>query len=119
MIADGWEVGSHSETHVDLTQNPDVVSHEELQSRLDLEEATGAPVMTFAYPFGLTNDYVTRMAQESGYVAAVGLGTSVRHTWNTLYYLSRREVQGNYILKQFVGLLTAPASLEAATPAAP
>ena len=94
-----------------------IVRYEELQSRLDLEEALGVPVKTFAYPFGLTNKYVSQSAQDYGYMAAVGLGTSNEHTWGTLYYLSRREVQGDYNLEQFVGLLSTPVAPEAtATP---
>ena len=117
MIAAGWEIGSHSETHVDLTQDHDIVRYEELQSRLDLEEALGVPVKTFAYPFGLTNKYVSQSAQDYGYMAAVGLGTSNEHTWGTLYYLSRREVQGDYNLDKFVGLLSTPVAPEVtATP---
>lgn len=110
MIAAGWEIGSHSETHVDLTKDHDIVRYEELQSRLDLEEALSVTVKTFAYPFGLTDEYVSQRAQDYGYAAAVGLGTSIDHTWGTLYYLSRREVQGNYSLDQFERLLTGPES---------
>lgn len=110
MVAAGWEIGSHSETHVDLTKDHDIVRYEELQSRLDLEEALSVTVKTFAYPFGLTNEYVSQSAQDYGYAAAVGLGTSIDHTWGTLYYLSRREVQGDYSLDQFERLLTGPES---------
>lgn len=110
MVASGWEIGSHSETHVDLTKDHDVVRYEELQSRLDLEEAISVTVKTFAYPFGLTDEYVSQSAQDYGYAAAVGLGTSIDHTWGTLFYLSRREVQGDYSLAQFVALLTIPES---------
>ncbi|MGE5223696.1 MAG: polysaccharide deacetylase family protein [Omnitrophica WOR_2 bacterium] len=105
MIAAGWEVGSHSSAHSDLTANHNIVRYEVLQSRLDLEEALGVPVKTFAYPYGLMDPYVVQKVQDYGYRAAVGLGVQVEHTWSTLYYLSRREVQSDYNMDTFAALL--------------
>ena len=106
MAAAGWEIGSHSVTHVDLTRNHRIVLFEETQSQLDLEKAVGVPVMTFAYPYGLADKFVRESAQDNGYIAAVGLGTTNDHTWDKRYFLSRREVRGNYGMDQFLGLLT-------------
>jgi peptidoglycan/xylan/chitin deacetylase (PgdA/CDA1 family) len=119
LAAAGWEIGSHSETHVDLTQDHDIVRYEELQSRLDLEEAIGVPVKTFAYPFGTIDSYVCQGVQDYGYKAAVGLGTSNDHTWGTLYYLNRREVQGDFNLDQFLSLLSLPEAQDATPTTSP
>jgi len=119
LAAAGWEIGSHSETHVDLTKDHDIVRYEELQSRLDLEEAIGVPVKTFAYPFGTIDSYVSQGAQDYGYKAAVGLGTSNDHTWGTLYYLNRREVQGDFNLDQFLYLLSVPEAQDATPTTSP
>lgn len=105
LIAAGWEVGSHSSSHSMLTLNHDIVRYEVLQSRLDLEKALGVPVKTFAYPYGLMDPYVVQKVQDYGYRAAVGLGVQVEHTWSTLYYLSRREVQSDYNMEAFASLL--------------
>jgi peptidoglycan/xylan/chitin deacetylase (PgdA/CDA1 family) len=105
MISAGWEVGSHSMNHVSLKADHDIVRREVLQSRIDLEDTLGVKVRTFAYPFGLTDEFVSNKVQDYGYQAAVGLGTLNTHTWGTLYYLNRREVQGDYDLAAFLKLL--------------
>lgn len=101
----GWEVGSHSMSHADLTKahskDQNTLTWETKQSRLDLEAAIGVPVRTFAYPFGLMDDAVGRAVKSAGYEAAVGLGYTADQ-WNTmLYYLWRREIKGDYTIETF------------------
>ena len=105
MIAVGWEVGSHSLSHADLTLDHDLVRSEVLQSRLDLNETLGITVTTFAYPFGTMDPYVATKVQNYGYRAAAGLGKSWKHTWSTLYYLSRIEIHGDFDLDDFTARL--------------
>jgi len=105
MVASGWEVGSHSMTHADLVRNHAQVRREILQSRLDLNELLGIEVETFAYPFGLTDTYISDKVQDYGYRAGLGVGTVSNHSLGTLYYLSRREVQGGFELDDFASLL--------------
>ena len=105
MAAAGWEIGSHSMTHVDLTSDPALVREEILQSRLSLEAALGLPVRTFAYPFGLVNEFVTNQTADYGYTAGLGLGTFNEHWLGMQYYLSRREVRFEYDLEGFRGLV--------------
>ncbi|MBL7162634.1 MAG: polysaccharide deacetylase family protein [Anaerolineales bacterium] len=101
MTAAGWQVGSQGMTHQDLTTLHDNLRYELLQSRLDFEDALGVRVTTFAYPFGLMDGAIADKLQEFGYYSAVGLGESSKHTWGSLYYLSRIEVQGNFTLEDF------------------
>lgn len=105
MLAAGWEVGSHGYTHQDLTQAHDVVRHEVLQARLDLQANLGIPILTFAYPFGGFDEYLGQKARNYGYQAAVGLGKSWTHNLGTLYYLSRIEIHGSFDLETFGSLL--------------
>jgi peptidoglycan/xylan/chitin deacetylase (PgdA/CDA1 family) len=105
MIASGWEVGSHSMTHADLVRNHDQVRREILQSRLDLNDLLGIEVDTFAYPFGLTDTYISDKVHDYGYRAGLGVGTVSTHSLGTLYYLSRREVQGEFEPDDFARLL--------------
>jgi peptidoglycan/xylan/chitin deacetylase (PgdA/CDA1 family) len=105
MAAAGWEIGSHGMSHIDLTIDYSVVRLEVLQSRLTLEDAIGVPVKTFAYPFGLADSFVYEKVSEYGYRAGMGLGSSYQHTLGTLFYLSRREVHGDYNLTNFAALL--------------
>jgi hypothetical protein len=72
---------------------------------VNLEKDLGVPVKTFAYPFGLTDEYITNKTQDYGYRAAVGLGVSSEHTWRTLYYLSRIEIQSDFDMDVFISHL--------------
>lgn len=105
MVAAGWEVGSHSMTHVDLTQNHDRIHPEVRTSMLDIQDAVGAPVQTFAYPFGYIDPYVVNKTVNYGYEAAVGLGSSWDHTLDSRYYLSRIEIQNGIDQQTFASLL--------------
>jgi peptidoglycan/xylan/chitin deacetylase (PgdA/CDA1 family) len=50
---DGFEIGSHTRTHVNLGEVAGEVAWEEIyNSRTDLERQLSAPVTLFAYPFG-------------------------------------------------------------------
>ena len=52
----GFEIGSHAFTHSRLDRAPaDQLEHEIADSRRALEDGIGAPVTTFAYPFGAHN----------------------------------------------------------------
>jgi len=101
----GWDVGSHTMTHLDLTQHHDRVREEVLDSRLRLGNLLGEPIRLFAYPFALSDPYVQRRVYDLGYYAAVGVGTTNRHGPGNLYYLSRREVRGDMTMEEFIGLL--------------
>lgn len=53
LHADGHVVGAHTHTHPVLTRLPDVHARAEIQASLRaLRWLTGAPVRTFAYPYG-------------------------------------------------------------------
>jgi len=101
----GWEIGSHSWSHPNLRSQSANLPREIVESRLKLEELLHSPLETFAFPYGLTAQYITGLVIDAGYEAAVGLGTSSRHTEKTRYYLSRMEVRSEYDLKQFKALL--------------
>mgnify|MGYP001043020790 FL=1 len=105
MAAAGWEIGSHSMTHMTLTTDYSQVRNEILQSRLTLEAAVGVPVRSFAYPFGLADEYIGDKTEEYGYTSGMGLGTLNEHTLGSLFYLSRREVQYGYDMNAFATLL--------------
>jgi peptidoglycan/xylan/chitin deacetylase (PgdA/CDA1 family) len=105
LLQAGWEIGSHSQTHVDLTLDHSVINAEMAGSRTDLETTFTVPVNTFAYPYGKVDDVVTGRAYKYGYLGAMGLGTSYTHTTGSLFYLSREEVRFEYDLNKFISLL--------------
>jgi peptidoglycan/xylan/chitin deacetylase (PgdA/CDA1 family) len=105
LYAAGWEVGSHSYTHVDLTLDHTAAFNEMRYSMIDLGAALSQPVNTFAYPFGSVDSYLYERAENWGYTAAVGLGKAYVHNQYSLYYLSRIEVKQEYSLEEFGDLL--------------
>jgi peptidoglycan/xylan/chitin deacetylase (PgdA/CDA1 family) len=72
----GFEIGSHSLTHPNLTQLPEDQAWEEVsRSRILLEILLNATVSTFAYPYGATNPVIKRMAADAGYDVACSVAT--------------------------------------------
>lgn len=104
LLANGWEVGSHSMSHTDLIQSQDQ-AYEVCTSRQKLMEQLGVPVDTFAYPYGLADDHLMQMVRDCGYTSGAGLGYWNKHTPYNLYYFSRREVEGTFTLQKFDRLL--------------
>lgn len=112
MIAEGWEVGSHSYTHSDLTLDHSIGFYEISDSRDTLTQSLSRPVKTFAYPYGKFDSYVGDRTQKWGYVGAMGLGTSYTHNRNSIYYLQRIEIQSAYDMEKFASLLPWSSPLE-------
>lgn len=103
----GWEVGSHSLNHFDLTKlQPDTLRAEVIGSRETLEEKLGIPVLTFAYPFGAYNEAAMDYVKSAGYIGAMGASgyTPAQGLWN-LYYLQRVEIKGSEDAKTFTRFL--------------
>ena len=105
MVNAGWEIGSHGYTHLDITKNHDSAPYEIGQSKLDLQTALGININTFAYPYGEVNPFVAQQVSDYAYRAGMGLGTSIIHTYSTLFYLNRIEIQGDYTLEQFIEMV--------------
>lgn len=108
LSAAGWEVGSHSMTHVDLTQTGEL-EWELAQSRANLENKLGVKVETFAYPFGSFSAEVINEVSKI-YVAGAGLGVFLEQRPGDIYYLWRRPVDYGIDMKTFASYLTLPAT---------
>lgn len=64
IAASGFEIGSHAFTHARLDRAPaDRLEYEIAGSRRALEDGIGAPVATFAYPFGAHHAASTAIAR--------------------------------------------------------
>jgi peptidoglycan/xylan/chitin deacetylase (PgdA/CDA1 family) len=105
MIAAGWEIGSHSMTHLDLSKAHDKVQYEMGTSKSTLEKALQTKITSFAYPFGTIDPYLVSKVQNYGYQSAVGLGSTYVHSMASIYYLSRMEIQGTYDMATFASML--------------
>jgi peptidoglycan/xylan/chitin deacetylase (PgdA/CDA1 family) len=103
LSAVGWEIGSHTITHADLTTlSPSQLEEELLGSRLRLEEVLGMEIHSIAYPYGLFNSEVANSALKHGYITAMGLGLCVHHGSYSLFYLNRQPIDGPDALEEFL-----------------
>jgi peptidoglycan/xylan/chitin deacetylase (PgdA/CDA1 family) len=73
LCAAGMELGAHSMSHPDLRTLEDAALEYELeQSRHEIERLSGSPCVTFAYPFGFSDERVIAAAERAGYRLAFG-----------------------------------------------
>jgi peptidoglycan/xylan/chitin deacetylase (PgdA/CDA1 family) len=106
MAAAGWEVGSHSMNHSDLTSlDPYRQRYEVVDSRAQLETTLGVPILTIAYPFGISDPGVIDYAHFAGYIGGMSLGFTIDQGMSNLYTLQRRDIKGTYDVKQFASFL--------------
>ncbi|MGN6378232.1 MAG: polysaccharide deacetylase family protein [Gaiellales bacterium] len=71
MVAQGWEIASHTLTHPDLTTLPAAdLQHELAGSRQVLRRTFHQPVDFFCYPAGRYNDTVIAAVRRAGYLGA-------------------------------------------------
>lgn len=71
LSAAGWEIGSHTRSHLLLTQLPPESLHEELRgSREECGRRLSIECRSLAYPYGDHDDRVVQAAREAGYLAA-------------------------------------------------
>lgn len=104
----GWEVGSHSRNHLDLTKlNPQDQRSEIVGSKENLESVLGIDILTFAYPFGAKNASVMDYVKFAGYIAAMGAEgyTDSQGEWN-LFNLQRVEIKGTENPKSMIRFFT-------------
>ncbi len=105
LYFNGWEIGSHSISHVNLTERADRQRDEIVDSRQKLQGKLGVPILTFAYPFGAYNEDSVHYALFAGYIAAVGLGESTIQGTKNLFYLYRKEIVGAIDIQSFAASL--------------
>lgn len=107
----GFEIGSHTWNHIDLTQAPpDKVRSELANSRVRLEQLSGGPVLDFCYPAGRFNQAVVDAVKAAGYQSATTempgsqLNLASALTW------PRLRISGGETLDQFAQAVTQASS---------
>jgi peptidoglycan/xylan/chitin deacetylase (PgdA/CDA1 family) len=85
----GISFGSHTCTHPRLSQLPDEQIRIELMcSKEKLEMILNKDIRLFAYPFGISDERIQRMAMEAGYAAACGANRGKKGRFNLRRCLS-------------------------------
>ena len=105
MVDAGWEIGSHSLNHIDLTISPERQRAEVVESKIELEKLLDVPVSTFAYPYGKATSGAIDYVHFAKYIAGMGLGYTAEQGKGNLFFLQRWEVQSGFNLKAFTAFL--------------
>jgi peptidoglycan/xylan/chitin deacetylase (PgdA/CDA1 family) len=96
LIADGWELDSHTISHLDLTTlGPDALRHEVSDSRRDLQRRFGVPADFFCYPAGRFDAAVVAAVRAAGYQGAVTTVEGYASSGQAAYELPRVRVNGS------------------------
>ena len=94
MAAAGIEIGAHTRTHADLGQILDLqtLREEVVDAAHELEQAVGAAIRYFAFPFGLhanLNADAFRLAQRAGYAGVCSAYGGYNFPGDDAFHLQR------------------------------
>jgi peptidoglycan/xylan/chitin deacetylase (PgdA/CDA1 family) len=93
LVGLGFDVGSHTVHHVELTAVPPGTAVSELAaSKAVLERRLGEPVQWLSYPAGKVDAEVERLARRDGYVLAVTTRPGDRQSGRRPLLLGRFEI---------------------------
>lgn len=77
----GWEIGSHTASHKDLTRLSDEQVITELTtSKIRIEESINKPVDFLSYPFNRFNEQIILLTKQAGYEGGCSLFTQNYYT---------------------------------------
>lgn len=103
----GLEIGSHGATHRALTKlGDDELDAETRGSREHLEAVLGAPVVSFCYPYGASDDRAEAAVRKAGYRAATVIRGGIVADLSRPLCLRRVAVRGTRGLLDFRLALT-------------
>ncbi len=106
MQAYGISFQSHTLSHPSLTTvDPQIAETEIRLSKIQLEQALGAPVNFLAYPYGRSNKNIEKMARAAGYKAALSTAFGKNDINTNRFRLKRLGIRGNTDLDDFARLV--------------
>ncbi len=98
----GFSIGSHTRSHVSLSEvSLEKALDEVRSSKHRLEDALGNPITYFAYPFGKFNEAIRKQVMDAGYDAACSTRSGFNRPGEDLHLLRRIDVFGTDRLWQF------------------
>lgn len=106
----GIEFGAHTFNHPKINKiSNQEIEYQVIECKKILEEKIGEKIITFAYPYGILNDYAKEMAKKAGYTFAVATDSGPVCLSDDLFQIRRiaifpitnlrsfkRKVKGNY-----------------------
>lgn len=105
----GFTIGAHTMDHVALARYPRTSALWEMsESKRQLQEVLGHPVVEFAYPYGSFNGYLAGRARAMGFESAASTLPGAWHQPGELWWLNRQRVSGWTSLPAFARLVGGP-----------
>lgn len=93
LLSNGFEIGSHTATHPDLTRlSPRDIKRELITSKKSLEDMFGVEINYLSYPFGRFNSTVQQIAGECGYKGALTINHPLKETIDENYAIPAHAV---------------------------
>jgi peptidoglycan/xylan/chitin deacetylase (PgdA/CDA1 family) len=90
LVDKGWDIGGHSVSHAHLPGLPEATMREEIaEGRRILQERTGCPVTSFAYPFGEFDQVCADAVGEAGFSSAWTMDPAANRPGCDLFSLGR------------------------------
>lgn len=109
LQSDGWTIGGHTATHLDLSKESSDVIVEELQtSRKALKTILGQDINCFAYPYGGYNSTVTDKLKQDGYQTAFTTDRGWAASSQNPLLLTRVYCYANMGMDEFIRRMTNP-----------
>ena len=102
MSQTGVTIGSHSHSHVKLSDVKSDLAYEEMQiSKMEIEHNLGLSADFFAYPYGLYNNSVKSTLKNIGYQLACSTRSGFNNEFIDPFELRRIDIFGDDSLRQF------------------
>lgn len=99
----GHEIGSHTLDHVHLPElSVELADYQIRQSRIELEQAMGAEITAFCYPYGHENPAIRAMVRNAGYLNATTTERGLARRSDDLYGIPRVAISRSTNLLYFL-----------------
>lgn len=102
LINDGWIIGSHSATHLDLTSLDEIALKKEIyNAKATTEKNTRSAVECFAYPHGKYTPKIIEHVKKAQYSMAFSMDDKIVSNKTNVYAISRVGIDGSHSLAEF------------------
>jgi peptidoglycan/xylan/chitin deacetylase (PgdA/CDA1 family) len=111
LIDAGWEIGSHTVSHPDLTKVTDTQLRAELvDSKAQIRDRFGVDAAVFCYPAGRYDEHVEAAVREAGYQAALSENPGGAKPTDDRFALPRIRVTSDETAQTLLSVVDAAAS---------
>ena len=108
LVSQGFEIGCHTDTHIDLGTADEQTAWGELElSKRKLHEQLGRPTLLFAYPFGGRNNISERsraLVRKAGFVCCAACFGGVNPRTGNVFDINRISMGPGLVTPEQFGL---------------